>query len=91
MLYFLDMIEGHELWSGWVTTLKEHGLNDIVAGLVNAGEPFALLLSQMTYMVTPMISGEGKADRIKAFAELLEDKDKLAAFKHALQNTELSR
>ena len=85
MLYFLDMADGHEIWSGWVITLKAHGLNDIAAGLVKAGEPFAVILSQLTYMVAPLLSQVGDEDKIKEFAELLEDKDKMLAFTDALQ------
>ncbi|MGA9398193.1 MAG: hypothetical protein WBV22_08030 [Anaerolineaceae bacterium] len=86
MLYFLDMIEDHKLWSGWVLTLKEQGLNELVAGLIKAGEPLSIVLSQLMFFVEPMVSFVVKDNSIKAFIDLLEDSDELAAFSRALRS-----
>jgi len=78
------MTEDHKLWSGWVLTLKEQGLNELVAGLIKAGEPLSIVLSQLVFFAAPMVSCVVKENSIKAFIDLLEDRDELAAFSRAL-------
>ncbi len=88
MLYFLSMTEDHELWSDWAATLKEQGLNELVAGLIIAFGPLTILLSQLAYIAVPMVSVAGKDENINAFINLLEDRDQLTAFAHELQSSE---
>lgn len=80
------MIEDHELWSGWVTALKEQGLHESVAWLIKAGKPVALLVSQMITMALPLFSGIDSYNKLSQITTLLEDGDQLDAFSRALQD-----
>ncbi len=86
MLYFSSMIEDHDLWSGWVTTLREQGLHESVAWLIKAGKPVALLVSQMITMALPLFSGIDSYNKLSQITTLLEDGDQLDAFSRALQD-----
>ncbi len=77
MLYFSGMTEDRELWSGWVKALREQGLQEPVAWLINAGKPAAILLSQVITVALPLVTS-GPSDRILApITRLLEDGDQL--------------
>jgi hypothetical protein len=80
------MIEDHDLWSGWVTTLREQGLHESVAWLIKAGKPVALLVSQMITMALPLFSGIDSYNKLSQITTLLEDGDQLDAFSRALQD-----
>lgn len=88
MLYFLDMTEDHELWSRWVTSLKERRLNELVAGLIIAGGPLFIVFCQSVYIAAPLFNIKQNDESFYAFMDLLEDSEKLTAFARALQTAE---
>lgn len=78
------MMEDHELWSGWITTLKNRGLNDLVSFLINACKPLAIILSQLATMAMPLVATGETDNQLQAFIDLLENREELAAFSKAL-------
>jgi hypothetical protein len=84
MLYFSGMEDDCELWSGWVTALRERQLHEIVAWLIKAGKPAAILFSQMITITAPLITGSPSHRMWVGLSNLLEDTDQLELFSQAL-------
>jgi hypothetical protein len=85
MLYFSGMTADHELWSNWVIVLREKGLNELVAWLLQAGEPLSILLSQMITIMMPLVSSGTTNESLNSLITVLEDRAQLIAFSEALQ------
>lgn len=84
MLYFSSMTEDHELWSEWVRVLREQGLHELVAWLIRAGKPGAIILSQAITLVMPILIGNPQDRKLDFVTKVLEDGDQLEAFARAL-------
>lgn len=65
-----------EFWQRWAESLRRYQLQDLIASLLEAGSPFALLGAQAIYFG----GGFFKSDHLDALAVLLEDEGETRAF-----------
>ncbi len=65
-----------DYWPRWAETLRRFQLDDIVASLLEAGSPLALLGAQALYFSRGFFSG----DQLTALAATLEEEDEAHAF-----------
>ena len=65
-----------EFWPRWAESLRRYQLNDLIASVLEAGSPLALLGAQAIYFS----SGFLKNDQLIALAETLEEETEARAF-----------
>ena len=65
-----------EFWPRWAESLRRYQLNDLIASILEAGSPLALLGAQAIYFS----SGFLKNDQLIALAETLEEETEARAF-----------
>jgi hypothetical protein len=70
------MTTPRDYWPRWAKTLRRYQLNEIVASLLEAGSPFALLGAQALYFSGGFIHN----DQISALAATLEEEVEARAF-----------
>jgi hypothetical protein len=65
-----------EFWPRWAESLRKYQLNDLIASLLEAGSPLALLGAQAIYFS----SGFVKSDQLLSLAKTLEEENEARAF-----------
>ena len=65
-----------DYWPRWAESLRRHQLNELVASLLEAGSPLALLGAQALYFSRGFIVN----DQITAIAAMLEQDSEAQAF-----------
>jgi hypothetical protein len=65
-----------DYWPRWAETLRHYQLNGMVASLLEAGGPFALLSAQALYFSRGFLA----SDQLTALAATLEEEKELHAF-----------
>ena len=70
-------------WLPWAETLRRYQLDGIVAWLLDAGRPLAILSAQVLYMGRPFLG-----ENAEALAQTLESDDETLAFASFLDGRE---
>lgn len=70
------MKSSREFWHRWAESLRRYQLHELVASILEAGSPFALLGAQAIYFS----SGFVKSDEWTALARTLEEETEALAF-----------
>lgn len=73
-------------WSKWAESLRNLKLDGIVAWLLEAGAPLAILGAQALYISQPFVGGK----KIDSLAQMLEQEDETQAFARYLRGDILS-
>jgi hypothetical protein len=72
--------EPRSAWQGWAEFLHRHGLENMLAWVLEAAGPFTLLAAQALYIGGPLLSPVLPDRHLNALAGLLEDRDETLAF-----------
>jgi hypothetical protein len=67
-------------WSGWAEFLHRHGLENLVAWLLESAGPLAVLGAQALYFGGPLLRPALTDAQQDALAGLLEDREETLAF-----------
>jgi hypothetical protein len=67
-------------WPGWAESLRRHGLENLVAWLLEAAGPLTVLGAQVLYFGGPLLRPALTDLQREALAGLLEDRDEALAF-----------
>lgn len=73
-------------WIKWEIALKERGLDQFVASLLEVTKPINLIFAQLVYIGKPMFNGHFSTEPILAFANLLEDDHNINRFIDGLRD-----
>jgi hypothetical protein len=77
----LDSVpEARSAWPGWAEFLHRHGLENLVAYVLEAAGPLAVLGAQALYIGGPLLRPALTDLQRDALADLLEDRDEALAF-----------
>ena len=76
MLYSHYMKSSREYWPRWAETLRRYQLHELIASLLEAGSPLALLGAQALYFGRGLIEN----DQLTALAITLEEENEAHAF-----------
>ncbi len=68
------------VWEIWACKLRQWGLEDSAASLLEAAGPFTLLFSQLIYISQPVLSQIFPSHQLKELANLLEEPELTQAF-----------
>lgn len=83
MLYCAAMVDRQDASSRLIALLGGTGLGRILATVLDAAGPFAMIGAQALYTIEPFLSGEG--DDWKELGRTLEDPEGLDRFIQALR------
>jgi hypothetical protein len=78
------MKSSREFWHRWAESLRRYQLHELVASILEAGSPFALLGAQAIYFGGGFI----KSDQLTALARTLEEESEARAFASFLAGEE---
>jgi len=67
------MIPDHPFWEVWIKTLRQWGMQSLVASVLEAAGPLTMLGAQMIYLSQPVLNGIMPGRQVDALATLLED------------------
>jgi hypothetical protein len=67
-------------WRGWAEFLHRHGLENMVAWMLEAAGPLTLVGAQALYIGGPLLRPALTDEQRDALAGLLEDRDEILAF-----------
>ena len=81
------MKPSREFWPHWAESLRKYQLQNLIASLLEAGNPLALLSAQAIYFSGGFI----KTKQLTALAETLEDETEVRAFASFLTNEETGK
>ena len=68
------------IWQGWIDRLRQWGLEEFAATLLEATEPLNLIAAQFVYIGQPVLKGLIPAENITAFATMLENPKETSTF-----------
>lgn len=74
-------------WQTWINKLKEYGLADLAASILEAGAPLALLGAQAVYVSQPVLSAVWPRLDLNPLAHLLEENTNYRDFICGLRKT----
>jgi hypothetical protein len=77
--------EARSAWHGWAELLHRHGLENLVAWILEAAGPLTVLGAQALYLGGPLLRPALTDTQRDALAGLLEDRDETLAFTAFLQ------
>jgi hypothetical protein len=72
--------EARSAWHGWAELLHRHGLENLVAWVLEAAGPLTVLGAQALYLGGPLLRPALTDVQRDALAGLLEDRDETLAF-----------
>lgn len=75
-ILFVTMKSSREFWHRWAESLRRYQLHELVASILEAGSPFALLGAQAIYFSEGFIH----SDQLTALAGMLEDETEAHEF-----------
>lgn len=67
-------------WQTWMRKIQETGLADLVASIMEAGAPLALLGAQAVYLSQPILTAFWPRINLNPIASLLEEESSYRAF-----------
>jgi len=85
-----SIAEKHSAWLGWAEFLRQRGLGNLAAFVLEAAGPLTVLGAQALYFSDPLLRPALTDVQRDALANLLEDRDEALAFVAYLRE-ELSR
>lgn len=68
------------IWQSWTKALRQRGLTELTAWLLESTGPFALIIAQGVYLVQPLIHSLMPDEHWAALTDLLEDRNQQKAF-----------
>jgi hypothetical protein len=80
LCYTESMPKDRSFWPEWAHILKQSGLNEIVAVLLEAGGPINVFLAQVIYAGQPFLDRVLPGERMNALAGLFEDGEESRSF-----------
>ena len=72
-------------FQAWVQSLRQRGLHQFVATLLEASEPLNLVGAQLVYLGQPVISGVVEDGKLQTLAQLLEEPELTKLFIRSLR------
>lgn len=63
----------HSAWLGWSEHLRQHGLDGLVAWLLEAAGPLTVVGAQLVYFTSPLLRPAMSSSQVSDLAELLEN------------------
>jgi hypothetical protein len=81
------MKSSREFWHRWAESLRRYKLHELVASILEAGSPLALLGAQAIYFSGGFI----KSDQLTALAQILEEDSEAQAFASYLLQERISQ
>ncbi len=72
--------EARSAWPGWAEFLRRHGLENLVAWVLEAAGPLTVLGAQVLYISGPLLRPALTDMQRDALAGMLEDRDEALAF-----------
>lgn len=76
------------IWQGWVEYLKQWGLQEFAASLLEVTAPINLVGAQMVYVSQPVLGGILPLDHLNALASMLEEPEQTKAFVNYLREVD---
>ncbi len=74
------MQKDRSFWPEWAQVLRQWGLTELVAALLEAAGPLSVLLAQMVFASQPLFDQVVPQERITALASLFEDQEESRSF-----------
>jgi len=74
------VLEPRSAWPGWAKFLHTHGLENLVAWMLEAAGPLTVLGAQLLYIGGPLLRPALTDGQRDALAGLLEDRNEALAF-----------
>jgi hypothetical protein len=68
------------IWQVWASYLQRWGVRDVVAQILEAAGPLAILGAQFIYIGQPLVGPSRSRNHLDALARVLEDRDYTRAF-----------
>ncbi|OGO63698.1 MAG: hypothetical protein A2Z45_03470 [Chloroflexi bacterium RBG_19FT_COMBO_55_16] len=68
------------IWRIWANSLHRWGMENLIASILEAVGPLALLGAQVVYLGQPILHGILPANHLQALATLFEDNNQRQAF-----------
>jgi hypothetical protein len=62
-----------KIWLAWVNKLQQYGMADLVASLMEAGAPLAVIGAQAVYIGQPLLTSFWPRMNLAPLTELLEN------------------
>jgi hypothetical protein len=72
--------EGRSSWPTWAEFLRQRGLENLAAWLLESAGPLTLLGAQLFYLTSPLLRPAMSNGQLEALAGLLEDQREALAF-----------
>jgi hypothetical protein len=77
-----------QIWQIWVNRLRQWGMQEFAASVLEATGPINLVGAQLVYVSQPLLDGLFPAGHLRALATLLEEPGKTDAFVKTLREDE---
>ncbi len=74
------MQKDRSFWPEWAHTLKQWGLAELIAALLEAAGPVHVFLAQVVFAGQPFLSQVVSGERLSALASLFEDQEESRSF-----------
>ena len=72
--------EGRSSWPTWAEFLRQRGLENLAAWVLESAGPLTLLGAQVVYLASPLLRPAVSNGQLEALAGLLEDQREALAF-----------
>jgi hypothetical protein len=73
------------IWQIWIKRLKQWGMQEFAASILEAAGPINLVGAQLVYVSQPLLDGIFPVDHLRALAGLLEEPEQTEAFVKTLR------
>ncbi|KPK19703.1 MAG: hypothetical protein AMK69_23970 [Nitrospira bacterium SG8_3] len=77
--------QDNQIWQIWIKRLKQWGMHEFAASILEAAGPINLVGAQLVYVSQPLLDGIFPTDHLSALAGLLEEPDQTKAFVRILR------
>jgi hypothetical protein len=79
-----------DTWRGWSTSLRQWGLEDVVAQVLDSAGSLTVFFAQLVYFCQPFLYNILPSKHLQGLADILEDRDQAKAFAAYLRQGENS-
>jgi hypothetical protein len=69
-----------DTWRGWSTSLRQWGLEDVVAQVLDSAGSLTVFFAQLVYFCQPFLYNILPSKHLQGLADILEDRDQAKAF-----------